>query len=137
MGAALPVEDSAVTGNRGPWSNLASALGHPAHAPAAACTRTLRRLRRGVTLDDGIVTRPARVDRMSRAAKGATWLRFTLSEGRNRQIRRMGEAVGHRVLRLHRPNYAALEIRDMAPGEWRELTPEESRSLIARTGLHR
>lgn len=98
---------------------------------------TLRRLRRGVELDDGVTTRPAGVDRMSRRAKGATWLRFTLSEGRNRQIRRMGEAVGHRVLRLHRPSYAELEVRGMEPGEWRELTADEARGLIARAGLDR
>jgi len=97
----------------------------------------LRRLRQGVTLDDGVVTRPAGIERMGRQAKGATWLRFTLSEGRNRQIRRMAEAIGHRVIRLHRPSYAGLEVRGMEPGEWRDLEPHEMRGLIARAGLTR
>ena len=98
---------------------------------------TLRRLRQGVTLDDGVRTRPARVDRMPRSTKGATWLRFRLSEGRNRQVRRMAEAVGHRVLRLHRPRYAELSVGGLGPGEWRELTDQEVKGLVARAGLMR
>ena len=69
----------------------------------------VRRLRRGVELEDG-PTLPARVEVMDRLHPGATWLRIELTEGRNRQVRRMAEAVGHRVMRLHRPRYAGLGL---------------------------
>jgi 23S rRNA pseudouridine2605 synthase len=96
----------------------------------------VRRLRRGVELDDG-VTRPAGVERIARRAPGGTWLRFRLSEGRNRQIRRMAEAVGHPVIRLHRPSYAGMDIGSLEPGEWRELSEEEVGRLASAAGLAR
>ncbi|MBA2384579.1 MAG: rRNA pseudouridine synthase [Actinobacteria bacterium] len=85
----------------------------------------LRRLREGVELEDG-VTAPARVRRL-----GAARFELVLHEGRNRQVRRMCEAVGHRVRRLHRSVYAGLDIAGLAPGEWRELTEAEVRKLRA------
>lgn len=97
---------------------------------------TLRRLRDGVELEDGM-TAPARVEAMDRKAPGATWLRIELTEGRNRQVRRMGEAVGHRVLRLHRSRYAGIPLRGLAPGRWRPLTRDEWRRLGASVGLDR
>ena len=96
----------------------------------------LRRLRRGVDLEEGR-TRPAGVERMGRTAPGATWLRFRLSEGRNRQIRRMGEAVGHPVIRLHRPAYAGLSLDGLEPGAWRELESGELTAVAAMVGLRR
>lgn len=89
---------------------------------------TLRVLRRGVELEDG-VTSPARVERMERLHPGGTWLRIEISEGRNRQVRRMCEAVGHRVSRLNRARYAGLGLGRLKPGEWRPLTGEELRRL--------
>lgn len=97
---------------------------------------TLRTLRRGVTLDDG-VTLPARVEAMDRLAAGGTWLELELTEGRNRQVRRMGEAVGHRVLKLHRSRYAGISVHKLAPGRWRPLTRAEWRTLGAMVGLDR
>ena len=79
----------------------------------------LRRLRDGVELEDG-VTAPAGVRRLARAR-----LELTLHEGRNRQVRRMCEAVGHPVRRLHRSRYAGLTLDGLAEGEWRELTAGE------------
>jgi 23S rRNA pseudouridine2605 synthase len=96
----------------------------------------VRRLRTGVELDDG-VTRPVGIDRLGRRATGGTWLRFRLSEGRNRQIRRMANAVAHPVLRLHRPAYAGLDVGSLEPGEWRELSGEEISQLAAAVGLAR
>jgi 23S rRNA pseudouridine2605 synthase len=83
----------------------------------------IRRLREGVRLDDGI-TAPARV---ATIAPGT--LRVTIHEGRNRQVRRMGDAVGHPVRRLVRTRIGPLRIGSLRPGQWRLLTPEEVRAL--------
>jgi 23S rRNA pseudouridine2605 synthase len=88
----------------------------------------LQTLAKGVELEDG-VTAPARVHRL-----GPSRLELVLHEGRNRQVRRMLEAVGHPVLRLHRGVYAGLTLEGLAPGEWRELTPEEVASLVRVVG---
>ena len=82
----------------------------------------LRRLAEGVELEDG-ATSPARVRRL-----GAARFELVLHEGRNRQVRRMCDAVGHRVRRLHRSVYAGLGVDGLAPGEWRELTRRPSSS---------
>jgi 23S rRNA pseudouridine2605 synthase len=83
----------------------------------------VRRLREGVELDDGI-TAPAKV-----AVLGDHLLRLTIHEGRNRQIRRMCEAVGTPVVRLVRTRIGPLTDRTLAPGEWRPLTQDEVRAL--------
>lgn len=84
----------------------------------------LKRLREGVVLDDG-PTRPARVRRIDGAR-----VELTIHEGRNRQVKRMLEAVGHRVRRLHRSRYANLTVEGLAPGEWRELRRDEAHALV-------
>lgn len=87
----------------------------------------LRTLREGVELEDGR-TAPARVA----AAPGAgavSALMIVIHEGRNRQVRRMCEAVGHPVRRLVRTRIGPLVDRRLAPGEWRILTPAEVRGL--------
>ncbi len=83
----------------------------------------LRMLAKGVELEDG-PTAPARVRRL-----GAGRFELVLHEGRNRQVRRMTEAVGHRVRSLHRSIYAGIGLDGLAPGEWRELREEEVRRL--------
>jgi 23S rRNA pseudouridine2605 synthase len=83
----------------------------------------MRSLREGVVLDDGI-TAPAKV---SQPDPGV--LRITIHEGRNRQIRRMCEAVGHRVTRLVRTRIGPISDRALQPGTWRELTSDEWRAL--------
>jgi 23S rRNA pseudouridine2605 synthase len=83
----------------------------------------LSALRKGVELDDGR-TAPARARRLGRRR-----LELVLHEGRNRQVKRMLEAVGHPVVRLHRSAYAGLTLDGLAPGEWRELTREEISAL--------
>jgi 23S rRNA pseudouridine2605 synthase len=97
---------------------------------------TVRKLRDGVQLDDGM-TLPARVEPMDRRQPGGTWLTIELTEGRNRQIRRMGDAVGHPVMRLHRARYAGLSVRGMPVGKWRPLTRAEWHRLGQMVGLKR
>jgi len=83
----------------------------------------LRKLAEGVQLDDGR-TAPARVRRIVGAR-----FELILHEGRNRQVRRMVEAVDHRVRHLHRSVYAGLELGNLRPGDWRELTATEVEQL--------
>jgi 23S rRNA pseudouridine2457 synthase len=93
----------------------------------------LERLRRGVVLKDG-PTRPAEAERIAppaiwprdppirvRQSVPDSWLRLTLREGRNRQVRRMTAAVGHPTLRLVRWSIGDWTLQGLAPGEWREL----------------
>jgi 23S rRNA pseudouridine2605 synthase len=89
---------------------------------------TVRRLREGVDLDDG-PTAPARV-----AQVGPSLLRIAIHEGRNRQVRRMCEAVGHPVTRLVRTRIGPLADRRLAPGEWRPLAVAEVRALEKAAG---
>ncbi|HEY7731036.1 MAG TPA: pseudouridine synthase [Gaiellaceae bacterium] len=89
----------------------------------------LRVLANGVELEDGR-TAPARVRRLA-----ASRVELVLHEGRNRQVRRMCEAVGHPVRRLHRSRYAGLTLGRMRPGEWRELTADEVAALRRLVGL--
>jgi pseudouridine synthase len=92
----------------------------------------LNRLRTGVELDDG-PTRPAQVERVRDGAKH-TFLHVTLTEGRNRQVRRMLEAVGSRVLKLVRTRIGPLQLGDLQIGRWRELTGDEVKQLTALCG---
>jgi 23S rRNA pseudouridine2605 synthase len=95
---------------------VADVEGRPSDAAVA-------RLEEGVELDDGR-TAPARVRRL-----GPSRLELTLHEGRTHQVKRMCEAVGHPVLRLHRPRYAGLTLRGLQPGQWRDLTGAEVAAL--------
>jgi 23S rRNA pseudouridine2605 synthase len=129
--------DSETTGailltNDGP---LAHRLAHPRYGvekvyeaevegePDAA---TLQALRDGIQLEDGR-TAPARVRRLGRKR-----IELVLHEGKKRQVRRMLEAVGHPVVRLHRGAYAGLTLEGLEPGAWRELEPHEVEGLRRR-----
>jgi pseudouridine synthase len=96
----------------------------------------LRALREGLPLPDGTVTRPAKVRVLGtpRGEEGTTWLEIVLTEGKNRQVRRMGAAVGHEVRDLVRVRIGRLGLGGLAPGEWRELGPEEIRRLLSGPG---
>jgi 23S rRNA pseudouridine2605 synthase len=85
----------------------------------------LRRLAEGVELEDGR-TAPAGVQRL-----GPGRIELTLHEGRKRQVKRMCEAVGHPVRRLHRSRYAGLELGGLEPGVWRDLRAPEVERLRA------
>jgi 23S rRNA pseudouridine2605 synthase len=93
--------------------------------PSAAA---VRRLRRGLELEDGM-TAPAKA-----SVVGPRTVRITIHEGRNRQVRRMCEAVGHPVVRLVRTRIGPIAERRLAPGEWRPLTAVEIQRLQATGG---
>jgi 23S rRNA pseudouridine2605 synthase len=100
---------------------LATVAGGPVSAGA------IRRLRDGVELEDG-PTAPAKV---SQPEPGV--LRITIHEGRNRQVRRMCDAIGHPVTRLVRTRIGPLQDRRVKPGSWRHLTDAEVRALAEAT----
>ncbi len=113
---------------------LAHRLTHPsfglekeylAHVEGDPSRAALRRLREGLDLEDG-PTAPARVTRLE-----AGVLRIIIHEGRNRQVRRMCEAIGHPVLRLVRTRVGPVRDRRLEPGQWRMLEPAEVRALAA------
>jgi 23S rRNA pseudouridine2605 synthase len=119
--------------NDGP---LAHRLAHPrykvekvyvAEVEGVPSDETLRRLAEGVELEDG-TTAPAEVRRLGRST-----VELSIHEGRNRQVRRMLEAVGHPVRRLHRSRYAGLTLDGLGPSAWRELGESEVERLT-RTG---
>jgi 23S rRNA pseudouridine2605 synthase len=83
----------------------------------------IRRLREGVDLDDGR-TSPAKVSQVEPSV-----LRIVIHEGKNRQVRRMCEAVGHPVVRLARIRIGTLSDRQLRPGDWRDLAIDEVREL--------
>ena len=83
----------------------------------------LQHLAEGVDLEDGR-SAPAGVRRLGRSK-----LELILHEGRKRQVKRMCEAAGHPVLRLHRSRYAGLTLEGLEPGRWRELEPSEVKQL--------
>ena len=89
--------------------------------------RALSRLRKGIELDDGL-TAPARVGLVA-----PNLLRITIHEGRNRQVRRMCDAVGHPVVRLVRTRIGPLVDPGLAPGQWRQLSHQEVRKLAEAT----
>lgn len=102
----------------------------------------LQALRIGVTLNDG-PTRPAEVSLLAeppalpdrsvpirfRKAVPTAWLRMVLREGRNRQVRRMTAAVGFPTLRLVRVAIGPVELGDLSPGQWRDVTADERSAL--------
>jgi len=113
---------------------LAHRLTHPsfgvdkeylAELERAPAPGDLRQLRQGVTLDDG-PTAPARA-----AFVPPRGLRLVIHEGRNRQVRRMCEAVGHRVVRLVRTRIGPVVDHRLRAGEWRQLSMDEVKSLYA------
>lgn len=107
----------------------------------------LARLRRGVQLKDGI-TRPAQADRVQqpdwiwprdppirfRQAIPTSWLRLSIREGRNRQVRRMTAAVGFPTLRLIRWSVGPWSLEGLKPGEWKEVEEREIEAFMQASG---
>lgn len=96
----------------------------------------LKKLQRGIKLEDG-KTAPAKVSMMSfDETAGKAICEITIHEGRNRQVRRMFEAIGTPVVKLKRERFGFLDLGNLAPGEYRELTKHEVKRLrvLAETG---
>jgi 23S rRNA pseudouridine2605 synthase len=116
--------------------DLTQRLTHPSHGvekeylvevDGVPSRGALRRLREGVELDDGL-SAPAQVRLVQERADHAA-IEIVIHEGRNRQVRRMLDAVGHPVRRLVRTRIGTLVDRELAPGEWRVLNQDEVRAL--------
>ncbi len=115
---------------------LANRLAHPSHqvdkrylvkVRGRLTDSSKKSLEEGVLLDDG-PTAPAKVDNV-RVRGGHTWFEITIHEGRNRQVRRMCEVLGHQVSRLVRIGYAFLTLGDLGPGQKRLLSNQEVKRL--------
>ncbi len=116
--------------------DFAAALTHP----KKQCEKTYVAKVQGVLDDEGVEqwrrpieidgkrTRPAEVKKL-RVEGDKTWLEITLHEGKNRQIHRIGEAVGNKVLRLARVAFAGITAEGVRPGYWRYLSVDELRAL--------
>lgn len=125
---------------------LAARLTHPRHevekvyearVKGVPDDRALDRLARGVPIE-GRRTAPARIRASEPFAKGSgeqTIIEISIHEGRQRQVRKMFDAVGHPVVRLKRVRIGPLEDPDMPIGHWRELTPQELAKLRRTAGL--
>lgn len=123
--------------NDGEFANM---LTHPSHHVPKTYHATvkgvphgsaLEKLQKGIMLEDGM-TAPAEVeyhdvDTENNEAK----ITITIYEGRNRQVRRMFEAIGHKVVRLKRIKFGDLYLQDLGRGKYRHLTPKEIDSLLA------
>jgi len=123
--------------------DVAAVMTHPSyHTPRTYLVKVkgrpgekdLERLRTGVKLDDGKKTLPARVEpvkvrRGQRTPASNTWLKFTIKEGRHRQLKRMCRAVRHPALKIERVRMGPIKLGDLPVGGWRYASREEIRAL--------
>ena len=93
----------------------------------------IERLRRGIKLDDGTRTAPAKIVKLNETNTNA-WYEVLLHQGRNQQVRRMFELIGHSVLKLRRVRIGFLTDDGLKPGHYRFLSPGEAKRLM-RTGV--
>ncbi len=112
---------------------------HPKHEVTKTYTVTIKgiiknddikRLRNGVKIED-YITKPAKVKILKTdEEKDISRLEITIHEGKNRQVRKMCEAVGHQVIALHRSKIAGIGVKDIQLGKWRYLTSEEVDKIL-------
>jgi len=123
--------------NDGEFANL---LMHPKHQvektyvakiKGIPLRENLKKLEYGIKLEDG-KTAPAKVKMISLDKKKvSSIIEITIHEGKNRQVRRMFEAIGHQVIKLKRERYGFLDLKGLQPGDSRELTVHEVKQLYA------
>ena len=111
---------------------------HPKHEIHKTYTVTLKgivnkekieQLRQGVDIG-GYITKPAKVKYLKTdEEKQITRLEIIIHEGKNRQVRKMCEAIGHKVLALHRSAIAGIEVKNLELGKWRYLSKEEVETI--------
>lgn len=119
--------------------NLANKLTHPkfqvdkeyvAKVKGIPSKEDVNKLRKGIVLEDG-KTAPAHVKLINvDRKKNTTLVNIVIHEGRNRQVRRMFEAIGTPVIKLKRERYAFLDVVSLQPGDYRELKPHEVKHLF-------
>lgn len=113
---------------------------HPKHEITKTYTVTVRgivgesevqKLRDGVIIDNDYTTKPAdaRIIKIDRE-KNQSRMEIRIHEGKNRQVRKMCEAIGRKVLALHRTKIGDVGIKDLKIGTWRYLTPNEVKSIL-------
>ena len=122
--------------------DFANALAHPrnkakkvyvAKVQGLVIDDQLQEWRKSIEID-GRATAPAEVRRL-RFEGDKTWLELTLREGRNRQVRRLGESTGSLVMRLARISHAGVTAEDLRPGQWRHLSLDELVALKQEFGV--
>jgi pseudouridine synthase len=121
---------------------LAHALAHPSYQiprtyhvklRGSPSNAKLQQLLKGVMLEDGLA-QALHVERINSTPAGHLWLEIVLTEGRNREIRRMCEAIGHSVTRLVRKRFANIHVDDLRPGEYQILTQDDIQTLYELIG---
>ena len=118
--------------------NFTYKITHPSHEINKTYIATIRgiiteeevnKLKNGVKIDD-YTTRPAKVKIMKTdVEKNISRIEITIHEGKNRQVRKMCEAIGRNVMALHRTKIGDINVKDLKIGEWRYLTPKEVEKL--------
>ena len=113
---------------------------HPKHVIEKTYTVTIKgivkdekieKLRKGIQIED-YITKPAKVMILKTdEEKNQSRLEITIHEGKNRQVRKMCEAIGHKVLALHRSKIADIDVKDIPLGKWRYLTNKEVKKIIS------
>ncbi len=111
---------------------------HPKHEIDKTYTVTIKgmvqkeeveQLRKGVKIED-YITKPAKVKILKTdEEKGKSRLEITIHEGKNRQVRKMCETIGHKVLALHRSKIAGIGVKNLPLGKWRYLTEDEVKTI--------
>lgn len=112
---------------------------HPKHEIEKTYTVTIKgiaekeeidKLRKGIKIED-YITKPAKVRILKTdEEKNISRLEITIHEGKNRQVRKMCETIGHKVLALHRSKIGKIEVKNLPLGKWRYLTDIEIKELI-------
>ena len=113
---------------------------HPKHEIDKTYTVTLigkitneevEKLKNGVEIDDGYITKPAKVKILKiDEERNQSRISITIHEGKNRQVRKMCNSVGKKVIALHRSKIGNIEVKDIELGKWRYLKPSEIESLL-------
>ena len=106
-----------------------SALDRLSHGVAIEGRTTLPAVVRLIPSDPGYPPRPVPI--RFRKSVPTAWVEITITEGKNRQVRKMTAAVGHPTLRLVRTSIGTLTLKGLAPGEWRDASREEAEELLA------
>jgi 16S rRNA U516 pseudouridylate synthase RsuA-like enzyme len=89
----------------------------------------------GVRLEDGMA-KAVSVQKLHSTQAGNSWIEIVLTEGRNREVRRMCDAIGHRVMRLKRVRFGTIHVEDLLPGDYQVLSKKDIKELYALTGIH-